>query len=441
MSESTRDRLARLRREQRPRVAPALEPAPRGALPVWLRARLGARAPAAPPAGPRTAGPPADLAPLEGPLGAHAARTTRYAVEHVHGAWSLAEAREQAPGSLELVTRGDAPREPDLDGAVFLDIETTGLSGGAGIHTFLVGLAWFEGDALVVQQSFLEGPEGERALLASVAERLARAHWIVTFFGKSFDRHRLEDKMRIHGVRAPFGELAHADLYWPCRRLYASELPDTRLATMERALCGLEREADLSGAHAPEAWFDFLAGRAHRLEEVFRHNLDDVLSLVTLTAHLGRATAETRRDGTPLGPDPALAGARAAGLAELCAARRDHAQALTWIERALARGPVDAARPRLESRRATAVARLGRHAEALELWADLANGPPSDLTAEACLNAAQLALRGQRGVGGSQRDRARQWLDRAERVANEHTAGVRRASIDRRVAGLRARIG
>ena len=143
-------------------------------------------------------------------------------------------------------------------------------------------------------------PGEERALLAEVAERVAGRSAVVSFFGKSFDRHRLEDKMRAHAVDAPFGARPHLDLFAPCRRLTRGTLPDSRLNTLETALCGLERADDLPGAWAPEAWFDFLAGRPHRLEGVFQHNYDDVLSLVTLAAHVGRATHEARANGEEL---------------------------------------------------------------------------------------------------------------------------------------------
>src|SRR5688572_25036322 len=39
--------------------------------------------------------------------------------------------------------------------AVFFDIETTGLSGGAGTLAFLVGCGWFDADHFVVRQFFL----------------------------------------------------------------------------------------------------------------------------------------------------------------------------------------------------------------------------------------------------------------------------------------------
>ena len=109
----------------------------------------------------------------------------------------------------------------------------------------------------------------------------------------------------IQGVAPPFAERPHLDLYHPFRRLTSGgrvegRLPDGKLQTMERALCGLARPDDLPGSLAPAAWFDFVAGRAHRLEGVFRHNRDDVLSLVTLAAYLGRVGAERRAAGEEL---------------------------------------------------------------------------------------------------------------------------------------------
>ena len=199
--------------------------------------------------------------------------------------------------ALALCARDPSLADASLADALYLDTETTGLSGGAGTYVFLVGLGSFTPAGFEVWQGFLADPAHERALLAEVAERIARAPLLVTFFGKSFDRHRLEDKMRMHGVTPPFTGKPHLDLYHPLRRLHGASLPDARLRTMEHALCGVERADDLPGSFAPAAWFDFLAGRAHLLEGVFAHNADDVLSLVTLgVADLERAVA-FYRDG------------------------------------------------------------------------------------------------------------------------------------------------
>lgn len=53
------------------------------------------------------------------------------------------------------------------------DAETTGLAGGSGTHAFLVGLAWWEGGGLEVEQLFMRDYSEERSLLFALAERLA----------------------------------------------------------------------------------------------------------------------------------------------------------------------------------------------------------------------------------------------------------------------------
>lgn len=271
------------------------------------------------------------------------ARRTTIEVSRRHGAWELEEALAADRATLALLARDPALADVDLRRALYLDTETTGLSGGAGTWVFLVGLGSFEEDGFRVWQGFLAEPAEERALLEEVAARIRAASVVVSFFGKAFDRHRLEDKMRLHGIAPPFEGRPHLDLYHPLRRLYRPRPApgertvalDARLRTLERELCGVEREDDLPGALAPAAWFDYLHGRPHALEGVFRHNRDDVLSLVALAAHLSRSILEQEKSGDAL---RGSAGARARGIAVSLALAGEFATALEWFDRAVARG-------------------------------------------------------------------------------------------------------
>ncbi len=271
------------------------------------------------------------------------ARRTSFDISRRHGAWHLEEALTADRATLALLARDPALAEVDLRRALFLDTETTGLSGGAGTWVFLVGLGTFEDDGFRVWQGFLAEPAEEHALLEDVTARIRAASVVVSFFGKAFDRHRLEDKMRMHGIAPPFEGRPHLDLYHPLRRLYRPRPApgeravalDARLRTLESELCGVEREDDLPGSRAPAAWFDFLHGRPHELEGVFRHNLDDVLSLVTLAAHLARSVLEQERCGEAL---RGCACARARGIAVSLAQAGEFAAALEWFGRAAERG-------------------------------------------------------------------------------------------------------
>ena len=65
----------------------------------------------------------------------------------------------------------DAPEDvADAQQWLFLDTETTGLAGGTGTYPFLVGLAWWEGGGLEVEQLFMREYSEERSLLAVPAE-------------------------------------------------------------------------------------------------------------------------------------------------------------------------------------------------------------------------------------------------------------------------------
>jgi len=395
VNEELRSRLIRLRRDDERREEPRSDGALGVAavdeeLPDWFTTRLArggqegvgdARDGLAP-------GLPAGIEATQGERGAFAFRRTLFEAGHEHGDWKLADVRSAAGAELGWLARDPELAALDPATAVYLDIETTGLSGGAGTIPFLVALGRFDGERFELWQAFLRGPEEEAAALAEVAHRIQRASGVVSFFGKSFDRHRLEDKMRMHRVAPPFAGKPHLDLYHPLARLYRGSFANARLTTLEHELCGVVREHDLPGSLAPAAWFDFLAGRAHRLEAVFRHNALDVLSLPVLAAHLSCARREQRADGQ------ALAGcgrARARALAEQHAKQREHAAALEWTERALTRWGSDEGE--LWFLHAELLRRLGEHERALEGFLTLARAREIPLAARAWLAAGKLALR------------------------------------------------
>lgn len=357
MSEAFGDRLRRLRKEAGPLsdskpAAGHVEEACSTPLPEWFRERLGrARESVSVPAAVLgSLGEPSGLVEFRGARGVSTARISRWDLGHSHGAVSLASAL-QARGSDLALLGVDARLEAlELGRALFLDIETTGLAGGAGTKAFLVGLGRFTAQGFELWQGFLRGPEEEATLLDECARRVGESGGLVSFFGKSFDRHRLEDKMRVHGVRAPFEDCLHLDLYHPCRRLFGPGLADGRLATMEREIAGVERTHDLAGAFAPAAWYDFLAGRPHRLEEVFAHNRDDILSLVAIAAALARHLGEADRQVWPAG--------RALALARCAEKLRRWSECREWARR------VRSTHPALEELRA-ALELEARAAEAL----------------------------------------------------------------------------
>jgi len=272
----------------------------------------------------------------------------RYAGGHRHGHMSVLDSLPPSTGMWHRLSllAGDAggPGRPGASGTervLFLDLETTGLAGGAGTYAFLVGLAWFDGAALRVRQFFLSAYSAERAVLEALTELVADAAVVVTFNGKSFDVPLIESRFALNRLPTPFGGVPHVDMLHPARRLWRrpdetgdapADSPRTgcRLSDLELAICGHMRDGDVPGFEIPARYFHFVrSGDARALVGVFEHNRQDLVSLAMLTARASRLldegpqAASTRREAFGLGSCYERAGlvdqardayARAAGL-------------------------------------------------------------------------------------------------------------------------------
>ena len=171
---------------------------------------------------------------------------------------------------------------------LFLDTETTGLSGGTGTFTFLIGAGRFIGDQFVLEQFFLRGPAEEPAQLSAFEEFLAPSQVIVTFNGKSFDIPLLQTRFLMQGWQPPFRELIHIDLLHLSRRLWRNRLPSRTLGNLEIQILDADRtEEDVPGWQIPSLYSEYLLdGDANRLKPVFYHNKMDVISLAVLLDHI-----------------------------------------------------------------------------------------------------------------------------------------------------------
>jgi uncharacterized protein len=215
----------------------------------------------------------------------------RYESDRWHGDVQIGDCELSDFDALRLL---DSEITPDSENpaprAVFIDLETTGLSGGAGTVAFLVGCAYFDAGALQVRQFLLSSFTAERALLAAAAELFDAADLIVTYNGKTFDVPVMETRWAFHRMPAALGEVPHFDMLHPARRLWRSRstIADDggcRLTTLERLLLNLRRVGDVDGFEIPGRFFQFLrTGDARPLEPVLEHNRLDLVSLAAVTS-------------------------------------------------------------------------------------------------------------------------------------------------------------
>src|SRR5512145_1778039 len=148
---------------------------------------------------------------------------------------------------LSLISRwANDPRlaEMPLSKFAFLDTETSGLAGGTGTYAFLVGIARFVDDQLVLRQFFMRDPAEEPAMLEAVAQFLAPAQALVTFNGKAFDAPLLATRYRLNHIPIPFKEYAHLDLLPLARRLWRDRLESRALKYLELHILGAARSSE-----------------------------------------------------------------------------------------------------------------------------------------------------------------------------------------------------
>jgi uncharacterized protein YprB with RNaseH-like and TPR domain len=270
---------------------------------------------------------------------------------------------------------------------LFLDTETTGLAGGSGTYPFLVGLAWWEGGGLQVEQFFMRDFGEEHALLLSLSKHLAQRRVLVTFNGKSFDWPLLETRYRMTRAIEPPTPAVHLDFLHPARQLWKSRLPSLRLGDLEREILRVSlgsrldwsRDTDVDSSQIPEIYFNFVRhGTAHPLLPVLHHNQMDLRGLAAIAARILELLSLSRQPGA----DASIAQKNRApsidhdaadlfGLARLPDRRREPASARTHYKAALDAGlpPALARTARRELARLSK--RAGDHAGAVEHWESL----------------------------------------------------------------------
>ncbi len=144
---------------------------------------------------------------------------------------------------LEIVARGvcdpllaahlglkGAPPDRWQD-VLFLDTETTGLSGGTGTYIFLIGVAHFAGAELVLRQHMLLDLGAEREFIEGLKKEIEPFRACASYNGKAFDLPIIRTRF-VMAIRSELTvDDSHLDLLHPARRLWRNRFRSTTRAT------------------------------------------------------------------------------------------------------------------------------------------------------------------------------------------------------------------
>lgn len=350
-----------------------------------------------------------------------------------HGDVPLDPARIDA---VALSTVGKTPglNQHPLERWLFLDTETTGLSGGAGTVAFLVGLGRFEDERFVVRQYLMRDFPEEPAMLAGVEAAMQTAEVLVTYNGKTFDIPLLRTRFVMHRRRWPLDGAPHLDLLHTVRRVWRPRLRDASLHTVERGVLGVEREDDLPGALIPEQYFRALREQMpDLLDPILDHNRLDILSLAALAVRVSAVGRDPLHAPAVETEDLVHVG-RALEHAGSAAAR---AQAVACYARA-AESPVAETAEDATWRLAMLAKRQADWSEAERLWQVLLTAEWS-LAVRALEELAKLHEHRRRDLHAAERW-CRQALERLERARRAYGAAETLRAWERRFGHRLARV-
>lgn len=219
--------------------------------------------------------------------------------------------------SSETIFAQDSSAIIPWRGLRFFDFETTGLSGGSGTVAFLSATGWSDGDDFIVRQRFLADFPGEPDFIRLVLEDITGYNAVLTYNGASFDLPLLRTRCIMNAV--PFLDIEHVDVLTSARRLWKATLGSVSLQNLEIGLLGHFRENDVPGSEIPARWFAWLnSGDASPLKAVFRHNVQDIVTLAKITS---RAANIFEKPLSLVRNSPVYGGVDALRLARVCFAR------------------------------------------------------------------------------------------------------------------------
>ena len=209
-----------------------------------------------------------------------------YPLDFQYGEITLGEILNIPTYPAHLLSRDPRLKELDLRKTLFLDTETTGLTGGTGTFAFMVGLGFFREDGFLIRQLFMRDYSEERASLILLKSLLESFEFLVTFNGRQYDIPLLETRFILSRMASRIKEIPNFDLLFPSRRIWKGAYENCRLVTLESKLLGAERGDDVPSEWIPSLYFNYVqTGDAGKIYRVFYHNQMDILSMVAL---LGR---------------------------------------------------------------------------------------------------------------------------------------------------------
>lgn len=238
---------------------------------------------------------------IENEHGVYLKASEIYPLDYKHGLYKIKKFFKNLDTDI-LATIANAEdieiKQNIINSILFIDTETTGLMGGTGTVSFLIGIGYFNNEEFVVEQYLMRDYDEETAMLTDIKSILKSHNIVVSFNGKSFDLPLIQSRLILNRLKMP-GFNIHVDLLHSARRLW-SFLDSCSLNSLEENILDYERIDDIPGHLIPGLYFEFLENKdLMQLVPILEHNRYDILSLVTLFSRLKEIHLDNTDDLNP----------------------------------------------------------------------------------------------------------------------------------------------
>lgn len=195
----------------------------------------------------------------------------------------------------------NTPTPPSWESLVFLDTETTGLSGGSGTVAFIIGIGFIKNGLFYVYQYFISRLSHEEGMLERVRTLLDDFHTLVTYNGKIYDVPLLNTRFVMNHLPPLDSETPHGDLLHHSRNLWKFSQENCKLTTLERDKLGYVRDEDIPGEMIPGVYFEYIRlNRVDMLTKVFIHNRWDIITMLAILIRILESHKRLQAEENPL---------------------------------------------------------------------------------------------------------------------------------------------
>lgn len=203
--------------------------------------------------------------------GGYLFRTVKYKVGAIYGDYTIENIEDTFAINEKLL---------------FIDTETTGL--GAAACPFLIGVAYFDNDSLILEQYFMRDIDDELCVLEDIVSKYS-GMTVVSYNGRSFDVPLIKARCVINEVKTKGFAQEQTDLLHLSRRIWKKRLENCKLATIEEKILSVHRDDDIPGSLIPEMYKKYLeTGYPNDMQKVIEHNESDVVTMSVLLAKIMR---------------------------------------------------------------------------------------------------------------------------------------------------------